>query len=216
MGVDQIQVDVHATSHDELVAIHDPDLDRTTNGTGPVAVVSPDVRGRIRLNGTQDETLSLLDGLIKIIGPSKSLLRLELKHSACGQPTNSISILLINLLRRTQMLERTIACRFDFEDVMSLMQIPALHHVWMLSTAYLAEHTPAQALSIATSRGIPGLGLRWNALTTGFAEEMRSAGLKLGVFGCNEEKLIRVALVAMPDGLSTDRPDLALRARAGG
>ena len=35
-GFDYIEVDLHVTADGEIVVIHDPTLDRTTNGTGPV------------------------------------------------------------------------------------------------------------------------------------------------------------------------------------
>lgn len=36
LGVDQIEFDVHVTKDDELVIIHDPNVERTTDGTGQV------------------------------------------------------------------------------------------------------------------------------------------------------------------------------------
>ena len=215
LGVDEIQIDVHATLHGELVAIHDSSLDRTTDASGPVAAVSPNAKAGIKLNVTR-ESLPLLEDLIGIIKPSPSRLRIELKRNLAGEPSGAMPVLLTDLLQRKQMLERTIISAFALEDVLSSMHIPAAHHVWLLSTAYLAAHTPAQALGVATARGIPGLGLRWNALPTGFAEDMRSAARKLDLFGCNDDQSIQAALAARPDALSTDRPDLALRARAAG
>lgn len=40
MGVDMLEMDLHLSSDGELVVIHDPTLDRTTNGEGPVAARS--------------------------------------------------------------------------------------------------------------------------------------------------------------------------------
>ena len=37
LGVDVIEIDVHSTKDGHLVIIHDPTVDRTTNGSGPVA-----------------------------------------------------------------------------------------------------------------------------------------------------------------------------------
>ena len=36
LGVDQLELDVRVTKDDELVVIHDPTVDRTTDGTGLV------------------------------------------------------------------------------------------------------------------------------------------------------------------------------------
>ena len=37
MGTNYIELDVHLTSDDHIVIIHDDTVDRTTNGTGPVS-----------------------------------------------------------------------------------------------------------------------------------------------------------------------------------
>jgi glycerophosphoryl diester phosphodiesterase len=39
-GADILEIDVHATADGEIVVIHDPTLDRTTDGGGPVAALS--------------------------------------------------------------------------------------------------------------------------------------------------------------------------------
>jgi glycerophosphoryl diester phosphodiesterase len=39
-GADVLELDVHATRDGEVVVLHDPHLDRTTDGTGPVADVT--------------------------------------------------------------------------------------------------------------------------------------------------------------------------------
>jgi len=39
-GADIFEIDVHATADGEIVVIHDPTLDRTTDGAGPVASLS--------------------------------------------------------------------------------------------------------------------------------------------------------------------------------
>lgn len=39
-GADRLELDVHATADGHVVVLHDPAVDRTTNGTGPVKVLS--------------------------------------------------------------------------------------------------------------------------------------------------------------------------------
>lgn len=36
-GADRLEMDVHLTADEEVIVLHDPDLDRTTNGRGPAA-----------------------------------------------------------------------------------------------------------------------------------------------------------------------------------
>ncbi len=37
LGVDQVELDVHFSKDGHIVVIHDDNLDRTTNGSGPVS-----------------------------------------------------------------------------------------------------------------------------------------------------------------------------------
>ncbi len=37
LGVDQVELDVHFSEDGHIVVIHDDNLDRTTNGSGPVS-----------------------------------------------------------------------------------------------------------------------------------------------------------------------------------
>ena len=41
MGARHIELDVHLTSDGHVVVIHDDTVDRTTDGSGPVAKVAP-------------------------------------------------------------------------------------------------------------------------------------------------------------------------------
>jgi len=41
MGARHIELDVHSTSDGHVVVIHDDTVDRTTDGSGPVAKVAP-------------------------------------------------------------------------------------------------------------------------------------------------------------------------------
>src|SRR5579872_6459369 len=37
LGADALELDIHTTRDDQIVVIHDPTIDRTTDGAGPVA-----------------------------------------------------------------------------------------------------------------------------------------------------------------------------------
>src|SRR5687767_7844700 len=40
LGADIVELDVHLTTDGQVIALHDATLDRTTSGTGPVAVLT--------------------------------------------------------------------------------------------------------------------------------------------------------------------------------
>src|SRR5437868_8301894 len=81
LPVEQVEFDVHPSRDRRLVVIHDETLDRTTDGTGPVAARDWTELRRLVLKGTGGQRMLLLEEVIEIFRPTSIKLRLEIK---CG------------------------------------------------------------------------------------------------------------------------------------
>ena len=57
LGVDAVELDVHLSSDGEIMVIHDPLLERTTDHTGPVAHLSRAALAKVTLDDTLGETI---------------------------------------------------------------------------------------------------------------------------------------------------------------
>jgi glycerophosphoryl diester phosphodiesterase len=86
LPVDAVELDLHLSRDGEVVVIHDPLLDRTTNGHGPVAALSLEALRALRLKDTLDETIPTLSEVLNVFAPTALGLELELKTDACGRP----------------------------------------------------------------------------------------------------------------------------------
>lgn len=86
LGVDAVELDLHLSSDGEIVVIHDPLLDRTTNGRGPVSDHSLEALRRLHLADTLGETIPTLDEVLDIFAPTGLGLELEMKTDARGKP----------------------------------------------------------------------------------------------------------------------------------
>jgi glycerophosphoryl diester phosphodiesterase len=81
-GADVLETDLHLSSDDEFICIHDKTIDRTTNGTGRVAELS--VTELKRFTAANDkpaweqEKIPLLDELLAMLPPDRGL-AIELK-----------------------------------------------------------------------------------------------------------------------------------------
>lgn len=69
LGADAVEFDVRLTADGIPVVLHDPDLERTTDGAGPVVGIGLDELKRLRVEGghevpTLEETLRMLTGRI--------------------------------------------------------------------------------------------------------------------------------------------------------
>ena len=70
LKVEQVEFDVHPTLDGKLVVIHDDTLDRTTDGSGPVAAREWAELSRLTLKGTGGQRMLLLDEVIEIFRPT--------------------------------------------------------------------------------------------------------------------------------------------------
>src|SRR5262245_36319099 len=86
LGIDLLELDVHLTSDDEVVVIHDATLERTTDGIGAVRDWPASALRQRRLRGPggvpTDERLPLLDDVLGLVAGAGAELLLEIKGPA--------------------------------------------------------------------------------------------------------------------------------------
>lgn len=66
LGVDAVELDLHLSRDGEIMVIHDPLLDRTTDGDGPVSDLTFEALSRVRLRDTIDETIPTLTQVLDV------------------------------------------------------------------------------------------------------------------------------------------------------
>lgn len=82
LGVDAVELDVHVCAG-RLCVIHDPDLDRTTSGTGPISARSlEELRALDAGNG---ERVPFLEEVFDLV-PARVAINVELKGPATAAP----------------------------------------------------------------------------------------------------------------------------------
>ena len=110
LGVDALEFDLHMTSDGELVVLHDPTLDRTTTGTGPVRDLKladlAGVRLKTRDGAVTDERIPTFAQLLELAAAAVELLP-EIKVDANRQRYDSIEDKVLALLRARGLLARS-------------------------------------------------------------------------------------------------------------
>jgi glycerophosphoryl diester phosphodiesterase len=123
LPIDLVEFDVHRSSDDVLVVIHDSTLERTTNGSGPVFTrTAAELRALKVKNGTAD-AIPLLDQLIELVKPTAVNLRLELKRRADGERYPGLERQAVERICDAGMLERTIFTSFDWGMLMTVRDL---------------------------------------------------------------------------------------------
>lgn len=220
LGVDMLEMDMHATQDGALVLSHDATLDRLTDTKGAIATLTledvlkadagytltpPDTTG-FPFRGQGVRVAQLREVLTAF--PNSPMI-IEIK-----QVSPSIAAPFCQQLRDTNMTARVIAASFsdaalnDFRrtcpEVMTSMTESELRPLVLLSQVGLAglAPTPGRVAQVPVRSG----GIE--VVTPAFLRAMHARGVAVQVWTINDEAEMRRLIRLGVDGIITDRPDL--------
>lgn len=189
-GVDAVELDVHLVE-DTLVVIHDPTLERTTNGSGRLSECSLDALRKLDAGGGSQ--VPLLEEVFDLV-PADVGINVELKGGGTGAPLADF----LNARQRPDVLVSS----FNRSEL----------------AAFRRSHPDAQVAPLF-SRWHPGIweiAERFNAwsvnLHTRLATRKRIAdaqrrGFRVLVYTVNDLDLARSLVAAGAHGVFTDHPE---------
>ncbi len=218
LGVDLLELDVHLSRDAEVVVLHDPTLDRTTEGHGAVHERVWAELATAWLKGSPGEVPPRLSDVLEVVKPSAVGLLLEIKTDARGRRYPGIEEEVLGRLREAGLVDRTGVMAFEWNTIERLRALaPTVRLTGLLSQAAAASKGGlcAAAARLAAIQG-NDLGIERPLLSAATVATARAAGLTIGVWTVNEADELRRALAIGVDYVTTDRPDLALRLRAAG
>jgi len=112
LGVDAIEFDVHLTEAGDLVVIHDATLDRTTEASGPVRLLTRQSRLDAFLHGC-GEAVPTLDEVLAVLAPAGIDLHVEIKADEAGRPYPGLAAHVAEALKRHGVIGRSHLTSFD-------------------------------------------------------------------------------------------------------
>ena len=214
LPVEQVEFDVHPTRDGKLVVIHDDTLDRTTDGTGPIAARDWSELSKVTLKGTGGQRMLLLDEVIEIFRPTPIVLRLEIKCGPERVPYPGHPAKVMAALGQARVLERSVVTSFQLDTVVdAATHGRPMRSVWLVLPQIQVDLGLDRIIAIAKTSGVPMLGLRQSMLDANIVATVRKAGLGIGGWACNDAAAITRLLDLEVDVFTTDRPDLALAQR---
>ena len=199
MGVDWIEIDVYAVEN-ELVVIHDDDLDRTTNGTGAVMEQTlAHLRSLDAGNGQQIPLLSEVVTLMHNHSGNKVRLNIELKGPKTAGPVIQF---LENHLPSSWSADQVLLSAFDHRELIEAKRLNPIYKraplYWMGPIDYDFVINELEAVSINPS-------LRM--VTQDMVDEAHGHGLTVLVYTVNEKADIERMRSIGVDGIFTNFPD---------
>lgn len=196
MGVDGLEIDVQATRDRVPVILHDRNLDRTTNGRGPIDHRTlAEVR---KLDAGQGERIPTLDEVLDLVG-DRAHIDIEIKQGGIEREV------LDTLARHPR--ARWAISSFDWVVLERIRALSPDADLWVLAVLvsnamfHAARHLNASAIA-----------LQAGSITEASAKRIQEAGLKVAAWTVNDvAEAARVAELGV-HGLCTGAPDLILSA----
>lgn len=190
-GMDAIELDLHLSKDGALVVMHDAELDRTTDGTGPIA--DRTLAELRELDAGRGERVPVFEEVLDAVGAP---LQAEIKDVAAARA-------LAEVMHRRELVGRVEVSSFHDEAV---AEISAL--VPGVRTVLIASRWGADVVDRAVAVGADSLALNIRRLTLETVERAHAAGL--GVIGwvVNTPDQLRLVRAFGLDGATTDFPEI--------
>lgn len=214
LAVEQVEFDIHPTADGQIVVIHDATLERTTNGSGPVAARTLAELQALTIAGTVDDHILTLAEVIEIFRPTGISLRMEVKPDVDHQPYPGLLAQALKLVDAAGMRGRTVVTSFLAPIVAEAVQAPGLQgRIWLVAPYVMDDAGLEGVVAVAEAHAIGHVGIRASRLDGRVMAHLRAAGLGVGAWAVNDEAAIRKVLELGVEVFTTDMPTTALALR---
>ncbi|WP_327249643.1 glycerophosphodiester phosphodiesterase [Streptomyces sp. NBC_01320] len=190
-GMDAIELDLHLSKDGALAVMHDAEVDRTTDGTGPIAEKTlAELR---ELDAGQGERVPVFEQVLDAV---RSPLQAEIKDAAAARA-------LAEVMRRRDLVDRVEVSSFHDEAVAEIAQL-----VPGVRTVLIASRWKSDVVDRAKAVGAATLALNIRRLTLEVVEHAHAEGVKVIGWVVNTQDHLRLVRALGLDGATTDFPEI--------
>jgi glycerophosphoryl diester phosphodiesterase len=190
-GLDMIELDLHLSKDGALVVMHDTDVDRTTDGTGPIAAKTlAELRA---LDAGREERVPVFEEVLDAVSLP---LQAEIKDVAAARA-------LAGVITERDLTGRVEVSSFHDEAVAETTRL-----VPGVRTALIASRYGTDIVERAVEAGAATVCLNIRRLTLETVELAREANLRIIGWVVNTQEQLRLARAFGLDGVTTDYPEI--------
>jgi len=195
-GLDVIELDLHLSKDGALVVMHDTDVDRTTDGTGPIAEKTlAELRA---LDAGRGERVPVFEEVLEAV---RTPLQAEIKDVQAAQA-------LAEVMLKRDLVSRVEVSSFHDEAVAEIGRL-----VPGVRTALIGSRYGTDIVERAVDAGARTLCLNIRRLTLEIVEQARKADLRVIGWVVNTQDHLRLVRALQLDGATTDYPEIKRTAR---
>lgn len=190
-GMDLIELDLHLSKDGALAVMHDAEVDRTTDGKGPI---SEKTLAELReLDAGQGERVPVFEEVLDAV---RSPLQAEIKDVAAART-------LAGVMRERDLVDRVEVISFHDEAIAEIAQL-----VPGVRTALVASRWGEDLVDRAKAVGATRLVLNVRRITLELVERAHAEGLTVVGWVVNTQDHLRLARGLGLDGATTDFPEI--------
>ncbi|NEB00789.1 glycerophosphodiester phosphodiesterase family protein [Streptomyces sp. SID13726] len=190
-GLDVIELDLHLSKDGALVVMHDTDVDRTTDGTGPIAEKTlAELRA---LDAGRGERVPEFEEVLDAV---RSPLQAEIKDVAAARA-------LAEVMHRRDLAARVEVSSFHDEAVAEIARL-----VPGVRTALIGSRFGPDIVDRAVAAGAGTVCLNIRRVTLEVVEAARKADLRIIGWVVNTQDQLRLVRALELDGATTDYPEI--------
>jgi glycerophosphoryl diester phosphodiesterase len=203
LGATFIETDLQLSRDARFVAIHDPTVNRTTNGQGAVHEMTLAELRRLDAGswfGSEfaGERIPTLQEILEFSKKYDVVFYLEIKPSGSWGGEQA----LVSALRESAEIPRTVVISFDAAIVRTMRNIEPT-----LMTGLLYDGQIENPLEKALAIGARQLAVRGDLVTPAFIAEVHKKDLQMVCWTVNHPAHMRMLAAAGVDGIMSDYPD---------
>jgi glycerophosphoryl diester phosphodiesterase len=201
LGVDQIEIDAQLTRDGRVILMHDPAVDRTTNGHGKVEDLTlAEIRQLDAGLGEHVPTLQEVLGLTR----GKVILQIELKAAGTAPAV-------VQAVEAAGLEQEVILTSFVHQW---LTEVHSLNP--RISTGALWGRLPVDVVHRAQGLGVQAVHIWHEWIDHKLVTEAHARGLLVRAWNANTEEEMRRLIALEVDAIGSDRPDVLLAVCRGG
>src|SRR4051794_32298527 len=190
-GLDVIELDLHLSKDGALVVMHDTDVDRTTDGSGPIAEMTlAELRA---LDAGRGERVPVFEEVLDAV---RAPLQAEIKDVAAARA-------LAEVMHRRDLASRGEVSSFHDEAIAEIARL-----VPGVRTALIASRYGTDVVERAVEVGAATICLNIRRLTLEVVEQARKADLRIIGWVVNTQDQLRLVRALGLDGATTDYPEI--------
>ncbi|MFD9814684.1 glycerophosphodiester phosphodiesterase [Streptomyces sp. NPDC059080] len=190
-GLDVVELDLHLSKDGALVVMHDADVSRTTDGSGPIA---EHTLAELReLDAGRGERIPVF---AEVVDAVRAPLQAEIKDVAAARA-------LAEVLRARDLTGRVEVISFHDEALAAIRTL-----VPGIRTALVASRYGTDVVDRALAVGASMLSLNIRRLTLELVERAHAEGLRVVAWTVNTHDQLRLARGLGLDGVVTDQPEI--------